>query len=109
MKQPHPHQPDDMHGDERPVVEDAAIDAATLSIGRRVLYMLALLVIYSIVEILAKAVMIVQLIWRLGTGKCQRYLLEFGTKLSAYMFTIWRFLVFCDELPPWPFQQNDRK
>ena len=69
----------------------------------RVLYMVLFTIIYSVAEVVAWAVVVLQLAHRLFTGRLQAGLLSFGAQLSRYIYQIWRYLTFNSECLPWPF------
>lgn len=59
--------------------------------------------IYSLVELVAIAVVIFQFLTHLVTGSSNSQLLEFGKSISIYIYQIWRFLTFSSEELPYPF------
>jgi hypothetical protein len=89
--------------------DSTALTDAALScrepLWRRFLYMLLFLLIYSIVEWIAKATVLAQLVFRACSGRTQSHLLDFGATLSAYIHCIWRYLTFNDEQRPWPYSR----
>ena len=83
--------------------------SSTEPLWARTLYMLLFLVIYSIVELVIKASVLIQLIFRLCTGRTQRHLLIFSANLSTYIYAIWRYMTFNDEQLPWPFSSWQKR
>jgi len=74
----------------------------------RGLYLLLFLIIYSIVEIVAFAIVVLQFIFLLFTREPNDRLLEFGDDVTVYIYQIWQFLTLnSDERPfpfaPWPY------
>lgn len=69
----------------------------------RGLYMLLFGIIYSLAELVAIAVVVLQFLIRLVTGKSNLQLLDFGMAISVYIYQIWRFLTFNSEELPYPF------
>ena len=73
-----------------------------IGLGRRALLMLGTLIIYNLAELLGKVMLCIQLLFALVTGHPNGWLLEKGEQLSALIQRTWRYLLFCDEVPPWP-------
>ena len=83
-------------------------------VWRRALYMLLFIVIYWVVEIVVIAVVILQFLLNLFTGKKNNYLLEFGQDLSRYIYQILLFLTYNSEelafpFSAWPSGNGDEK
>ena len=68
----------------------------------RALFMVAALIVYSVAELLAKLTLLVHLIFALAMGRPSSRLLSAGDRLSVFIYELWRFLIFCQEAPPWP-------
>lgn len=69
----------------------------------RALQMILFLFIYNVAEVVAIAVVLLQFLMRLVTGKTNLRLLEFGQSLSLFIYQVWRFLMFITEEKPFPF------
>lgn len=72
------------------------------SLGKRALLMVAALIVYSVAEVLAKLTLVVHWLFALATGRPNQRLLEAGDRLSMFIYQLWRYLLFCREVPPWP-------
>ena len=68
----------------------------------RALFMVAALIVYSVAEVLAKLTLVVHWLFALTMGRPCSRLLSAGDRLSGFIYQLWRFLLFCDEAPPWP-------
>lgn len=71
----------------------------------RGLYMLLFAVIYSVTEVVIGAVVILQFLFTLVTGKTNARLLQFGRSLSRYVYQIMLFFTFNSEELPFPFNE----
>jgi hypothetical protein len=69
----------------------------------RALYMVLFGVIYNVAEIVLLAVVVLQFVLTLLTGKTNARLLSFGDALSTYVYQIFRFLTYNTEDKPFPF------
>lgn len=69
----------------------------------RLVYMILFAVIYSVVDIVVLAVMVIQFLFVLLTGEKNAQLLKFGTELSQYLYRVLRFITFASEDKPFPF------
>ena len=69
----------------------------------RVLYIVLFAIIYSVAEVVAWTVVVLQLAHRLFTGRLQAGLLNFGGQLSHFIYQVWRYLTFNSDDLPWPF------
>ena len=69
----------------------------------RALYMVLFAVIYNIAEIVLLAVVVLQFVLTLLTGRTNARLLGFGESLSTYVYQIFRFLTYNTEDKPFPF------
>ncbi len=68
----------------------------------RALFMVAALIVYSVAEVLAKLTLVVHWLFALAMGRPSLRLLSAGDRLSAFIYQLWRFLLFCEDAPPWP-------
>ncbi len=80
-----------------------------IGLGRRTLLMLGTLVVYNLAELLGKTMLCIQLLFALVTGHPNGWLLEKGEQLSTVIQRAWRYLLFCDEVPPWPLGRFARR
>lgn len=69
----------------------------------RALYMVLFAVLYNVAEIVLIAVVVLQFLLTLFTGKTNSRLLSFGESLSTYVYQIFRFLTYNTEDKPFPF------
>lgn len=69
----------------------------------RALYMVLFGVIYNVAEIVLLAVVVLQFLLTLFTGKTNQRLLSFGEALSTFVYQIFRFLTYNTEDKPFPF------
>lgn len=69
----------------------------------RALYMLLFAVIYTVSEFVITAVVIIQFLIVLFTGKGNQRLLQLGQSLSTFIYQILQFLTFNSEVMPYPF------
>lgn len=76
---------------------------ADRSIWVRALYMIILLIAYSIGETLLIIISVFQFLSALVTGKVNESLQNFGANLSAYLYDILQFATFNSEDLPFPF------
>jgi uncharacterized protein DUF4389 len=76
---------------------------ADRSIWVRALYMIIMVVAYSIGETLLIIISVFQFLCALITGRVNESLHAFGANLSAYMYDILQFATFNSEYLPFPF------
>ena len=69
---------------------------------RRVVLMVIAFILYSVVEILAKVMIVIHCMIAMASGRPSPRLLEAGARLSVFISQLWRYLLFCREAPPWP-------
>ena len=68
----------------------------------RALLMVAALLLYSAAELLAKLTLVVHWTFAVAMGRPSSRLLSAGDRLSVFIYQLWRFLLFCQDAPPWP-------
>lgn len=73
------------------------------AIWMRGLYMLLFVLAYSIAELVITALVVLQFLIVLFTGRGNENLLRLGNNLSAYVYQIVRFETFNSETRPYPF------
>ncbi|XOV82664.1 MAG: DUF4389 domain-containing protein [bacterium] len=83
--------------------QDTKNRLADRSIWARGLYMLILVIAYSIGETLLAVIAVFQFLSALITGKVNESLQSFGANLSAYLYNILQFATFNSEDLPFPF------
>lgn len=76
------------------------------SIWMRLLFMLALTLIYSLSRIVVGAVIVAQFIWVLLTADSNPKLLLFGKSLATYTNQVILYLTFNTEERPFPFDSD---
>ncbi len=76
---------------------------ADRSIWVRALYMIIMVIAYSIGETLLIIISVFQFLSALVTGRVNESLHSFGANLSAYMYDILQFATFNSEYLPFPF------
>ena len=69
----------------------------------RVLYMFLMVIFYSLAEVVLTAVVILQLVLVLLTGKKNDRLLKLGQSLSTYIYQVMKYLTFNSEYKSYPF------
>lgn len=74
-------------------------------LGIRAMFMAGTFVAYNLAEIAAKLTLLAQLVASLFTLRLNSRLLDVGERLSRYINAAWRFLLFREEVPPWPFER----
>ena len=74
-----------------------------VSTWKRIFFILVFAVIVGLVRILLWAVILLQIASTLLTGTVNRNILDFGRKLSAYLYHILLFLTFNTDQLPFPF------
>ncbi len=78
-----------------------------ISTWKRIFFMLVYSVIVGLVRILLWTVILLQIASTLLTGAPNVNILDFGKKLSAYIYHILLFLTYNTELLPFPFSNWD--
>ncbi len=78
-----------------------------ISTWKRIFFMLVYSVIVGLVRILLWTVILLQIASTLLTGAPNNNILDFGRKLSAYLYHILLFLTYNTELLPFPFSNWD--
>lgn len=76
-----------------------------ISTWKRIFFILVYSVIVGIVRILLWAVVLLQVASSLFTGEPNKNILNFGSKLSAYLYHILLFLTYNTEKLPFPFSE----
>ena len=71
----------------------------------RLLYMLLLVILYSVAELVISAVVLFQIVLNLFTGESNKRLLLFGNQLSRYVYEILLYLTYNSENLPFPFSE----
>lgn len=71
----------------------------------RLFYTLLLALAWQVTELLLIAVVILQIGYRLFTGRADARLADFGSSLSAYAAQIGRYVTCASEQKPWPFME----
>jgi hypothetical protein len=71
----------------------------------RLLYMLLLVILYSVAELVISAVVFFQIVVNLFTGESNERLLLFGNQLSRYVYEILLYLTYNSENLPFPFSE----
>lgn len=74
-----------------------------VSTWKRIFFILVFAVIVGLVRILLWAIIILQIAYALLTGANNKNILDFGKKLSAYLYHILLFLTFNTDDMPFPF------
>ena len=74
-----------------------------ISTWKRIFFMLVFSVIVGLVRILLWAVILLQVASALITGTANKNILDFGSKLSAYLYHILLFLTYNTDKLPFPF------
>ncbi len=69
----------------------------------RLLYTLLFAVAWQVVELLLGVILVVQILFRLFTGKPQADLAGLGNSLSQYAWQMGRYVTGASDLKPWPF------
>ena len=69
----------------------------------RLLYTLLFAVAWQVVELLLGVILVVQILFRLFTGKPQPELAGLGNSLSQYVWQMGRYVTGASDLKPWPF------
>lgn len=72
----------------------------------RLLFMLVMLVLYSVSRIVVTAVIVVQFLHVLFTGQKNLPLLRLGQSLATYTYEIVRYLTFTSDVRPFPFDAD---
>lgn len=69
----------------------------------RILYMLLMVIFYSLAEVVLTAVVVFQLLLILFTGKKNERLLKLGQSLSTYIYQVMKYLSFNSDYKAYPF------
>lgn len=69
----------------------------------RLLYTLLFALAWQVVELLLAVILVVQILFRLFTGKPQAELAGLGNSLSQYAWQMGRYVTGASDLKPWPF------
>jgi hypothetical protein len=69
----------------------------------RALFMLLFAIIYSIAEMVIGAVVIIQFLFVLFSGRVNERLLHFGGELSRFIYQVFLYLTYNTEEKPFPF------
>jgi hypothetical protein len=69
----------------------------------RLLFMIVMVIIYSISRLVVTAVVVIQFFYVLFTGKTNQPLLGLGQSLATYTYQIVLYLTFNTEVRPFPF------
>jgi hypothetical protein len=75
------------------------------TIWLRGLYMLMFALFYSVAEFVLFAVVVIQFLLKLFTGKNNPRLLMLGQSLATYIYQVLQFLTFNSEYQPYPFNE----
>lgn len=78
------------------------------STWRRIAFMLIYAIIDGLVRTLLGAVILLQIVTALLTGKPNQNILDFGRSLSVYIYHIMLFMTFNTETLPFPFSDWNR-
>ena len=70
----------------------------------RILIVVLFAFIYSIAEIVLAAVILLQILFNLFTGKSNENLLNFGRDMSRYVYQIFIYLTYNSDTRPFPFE-----
>lgn len=71
----------------------------------RLVFVLLFAALYSLAELVLAAVVIVQFVVVLATGRRNQRLLRLGHGLSTYAYQVWMFMSFNSEIKPYPFAE----
>jgi hypothetical protein len=71
----------------------------------RLLFVLLFAALYSLAEIVLAAVVIVQFVIILASGRRNPRLLRLGHGLSTYAYQVWMFMSFNTDVKPYPFAE----
>ena len=82
---------------------DAASAPKEESIWLRLVFILLFVVIFNLAEAVLWAMVVVQFLVRVVTGRPLPQLTEFGGRLAAFLQQVIRFLTFGTDGMPWPF------
>ncbi len=76
--------------------------SSPVGLGERLLYMLLFIICYKIAEIVVVAVIVFQVLHQLFLKERNQNLLNFGSKLSRYIYLILQYLNFNSDDRPFP-------
>lgn len=74
-------------------------------VGKRLLRVSILLICYSVLELMVKAVTVVQFIFVAWKKRPHPGMQRLGTMIAEYMRTLWRYCTFASDDSPWPFRR----
>ncbi len=74
---------------------------------KKIVFILVFAVIAGLVRLILWTVVILQVASALLTGTPNRNLIDFGRRLSSYVYQIWLFLTYNTDQPPFPFSDWD--
>lgn len=83
--------------------DELKTNISDVNIWKRALYMVLFAILYGLAEIVIWAVVIFQFLLVLFTGSKNERLLDFGQKLTTYIYQIVLFQTFNTEAHPFPF------
>ena len=72
----------------------------------RLLFMILMVVLYSLSRLVVTAVIVIQFLHVLFTGEKNQQLLVFGQSLATYTYQIVLYLTFASEVRPFPFDTD---
>jgi hypothetical protein len=72
-------------------------------LGRRLLRVIALLACYSVLEIVGKAITVLQFLFAALRRRPHAGLQRLGAAVAEYMQAMWRYCTFACDTAPWPF------
>ena len=70
----------------------------------RLFFMLVVIILYAVSRLVVSVVVLLQVFWKLFTGKTNKPLEIFGQSLATYTYQIVRYLTFNTEERPFPFE-----
>ncbi len=71
----------------------------------RLLFVLLFAALYSLAEVVLAAVVVMQFVVILVTGRRNARLLQLGKSLSLYAYQVWMFVTFNSNTKPYPFAE----
>lgn len=72
----------------------------------RLVFMIVLAILYAVSRIVVSAIVILQFLWLLFTGRTNPRLTEAGQSLAVYTYQLVRYLTFNTERRPFPFDAD---
>ena len=73
------------------------------SLPRRLMRTLVLACIYIVLEVVAKAIVVVQLCWLIVRGRPHPWLAARGAETARFLQGMWAYLSCAEDQAPWPF------